>query len=258
MKLYSSMTYYPSSCFVHHVNDVPIRYRNLWSPFTRHTILDYMSNRYPTWYFWPLLTSFYLQVPKERKDGLTIAKNSWITNRVFRCGPQSSLEADFPRLIVFSGHRRRFFPFALARQQLQAAGVVEAPKVWIKRWFHLVFPTSTTRTLGVMGVLQRSIYHMVIMPTGEKSICPLFFALWSQDFSKCSTIFWKINDRFLTSKLQADDQLESTAVWTFFNESSEGFHRLFLVLYEQNFDRNEWSNWENLYKISKPFDAFEI
>ena len=32
MKLYSSMTYYPSSCFVHHVNDVPIRYRNLWSP----------------------------------------------------------------------------------------------------------------------------------------------------------------------------------------------------------------------------------
>ena len=175
MKLYSSMTYYPSSCFVHHVNDVPIRYRNLWSPFTRHTILYYMSNRYPTWYFWPLLTSFYLQVPKERKDGLTIAKNSWITNRVFRCGPQSSLEADFPRLIVFSGHRRRFFPFALARQQLQAAGVVEAPKVWIKRWFHLVFPTSTTRTLGVMGVLQRSIYHMVIMPTGEKGICPLFF-----------------------------------------------------------------------------------
>ena len=135
---------------------------------------------------------FYLQVPKERKDGLTIAKNSWITNRVFRCGPQSSLEADFPRLIVFSGHRRHF-----SVRVGETAAAVEAPKVWIKRWFHLVFPTSTTRTLGVMGVLQRSIYHMVIMPTGEKSICPLFFALWSQDFSKCSTIFWKINDRFL-------------------------------------------------------------
>ena len=58
---------------------------------------------------------------------------------------------------------------ALARQQLQA------PKVWIKRWFHLVFPTSTPRIPEVMGVLQRSIYHMVIMPIGQKSICPLFF-----------------------------------------------------------------------------------
>ena len=199
-----------------------------------------MSNRYPTWYFWPLLTSFYLQVPKERKDGLTIAKNSWITNRVFRCGPQSSLEADFPRLIVFSGHRRRFFPFALARQQLQAAGVVEAPKVWIKRWFHLVFPTSTTRTLGVMGVLQRSIYHMVIMPIGEKSICPLFFALWSQDFSKCSTIFWKINDRFLTSKLRA-------SIWKYccgldFENvmSLMDFTDYFWIHYEQNFDWKKW------------------
>ena len=257
MKLFSSMTYYPSSCFVHHVNDIPI-----WSPVTigRQTDIPQIPLDISDPFSIDEFSFGYIAISQEKKDGLlTIAKNSWIADRVFRCGPQSSLEADFPRLIVFSsGHRRRFFPFALARQQLQAAGVVEAPKVWIKRWFHLVFPTSTTRTLGVMGVLQRSIYHMVIMPTGEKSICPLFFALWSQDFSKCSTIFWKINDRFLTSKLQADDQLESTAVWTFFNESSEGFHRLFLVLYEQNFDRNEWSNWENLYKISKPFDAFEI
>ena len=174
------------------------------------------SNRYPTnpsWYFWPFFNwrvFVWIHCNFPRKERRASYHSKKFLNR--RQG--FPVRAPILSWGWFSSTDRLQRPSSSIFPVRVGETAVAAPKVWIKRWFHLVFPTSTTRTLGVMGVLQRSIYHMVIMPTGEKSICPLFFALWSQDFSKCSTIFWKINDRFLTSKLQADDQFESTADWT--------------------------------------------
>ena len=252
MKLYSSMTYYPSSCFVHHVNDVPIRYRNLWSP----SLLDVKQISHLIF-----LTPF-----DEFLFASSQGKKRWAYHSKKFLNHKQGFPVRAPILSWgwFSSTDRlqrpssSIFPVRVGETAVAGSRGSGSAKSLNKALISPGFSdVDYEDPRGHGSPAKKYISHGNNAHRGKKYMST-FFALWSQDFSKCSTIFWKINDRFLTSKLQADDQLESTAVWTFFNESSEGFHRLFLVLYEQNFDRNEWSNWENLYKISKPFDAFEI